>query len=50
MGFDPRRYLRETLTKILAGEKKLVELLPETFARAIAAERAAREAAERAAA
>lgn len=50
MGLDPRRYLREALAKILAGEKKLVELLPETFARAIAAERAAREAAARAAA
>jgi hypothetical protein len=41
MGLDPRRYLRETLAKILAGEKKLVELLPETFSRAIAAERGA---------
>lgn len=50
MGLDPRRYLREALAKILAGEKNLVELLPETFARAIAAERAAREAATRAAA
>jgi len=45
MGIDPRRYFREALAKILAGEKKLVELLPETFARAIAAERAAREGA-----
>jgi hypothetical protein len=50
MGLDPRRYLREALVKILAGEKKLVELLPETFARAIAKERAAREAAARTAA
>lgn len=49
MGLDPRRYLREALAKILAGEKKLVELLPETFARAMAAERAAREGADRAA-
>ena len=45
MRLDPRRYLREALAKILAGEKKLVALLPETFARAIAAERAAREGA-----
>jgi transposase len=50
MGLDPRRYLRETLAKILAGEKKLVELLPETLARAIATERAVRETAERTAA
>jgi transposase len=49
MGLDPRRYLREALAKVLAGEKKLVELLPETFARAIAAERAAREGAAAAA-
>lgn len=49
MGLDPRRYLREALEKMLAGGKKLVELLPETFARAIAAERAAREGAARAA-
>jgi hypothetical protein len=32
MGIEPRRYLRETLTKILAGEKDLVALLPETYA------------------
>jgi len=32
MGIEPRRYLRETLAKILAGEKKLVALLPETYA------------------
>ena len=43
MGIEPRRYLRETLAKILAGEKDLVALLPETFARALAAKRAARE-------
>lgn len=34
MGIDPRAYLRETLAKILAGEKSLVALLPETFAAA----------------
>jgi transposase len=33
-GIDPRRYLRETLAKILAGEKDLTALLPETFAAA----------------
>lgn len=43
MGIEPRRYLRETLAKILGGEKDLVALLPETFARALAAKRAARE-------
>lgn len=32
MGLDPRRYLREALAKILAGEKNLVALLPETYA------------------
>lgn len=32
MGIEPRRYLRETLAKILAGEKDLVALLPETYA------------------
>ena len=37
MGIEPRRYLRETLAKILAGEKKLVALLPETFAQNLAA-------------
>jgi transposase len=34
MGIDPRAYLRETLATILAGEKSLVALLPETFAAA----------------
>jgi hypothetical protein len=34
MGIEPRRYLRETLAKILAGEKKLAALLPENYARA----------------
>jgi transposase len=31
-GLDPRRYLRDALAKILAGEKELRELLPERFA------------------
>jgi len=34
MGVEPRRYLREALAKILAGEKKLSALLPETYASA----------------
>jgi len=37
MGIEPRRYLRETLAKILAGEKNLVALLPETHAKHLAA-------------
>lgn len=37
MGLDPRRYLREALAKILAGERNLTELLPETFAHRLAA-------------
>jgi transposase len=32
MGINPRAYLRETLAKILAGEKSLAALLPETYA------------------
>jgi hypothetical protein len=28
----PRAYLRDTLAKILAGEKNLTALLPETYA------------------
>lgn len=32
LGVDPRRYLREALAKILAGEKNLTALLPESFA------------------
>ena len=40
MGLDPRRYLRAALAKILAGEKDLVTLLPETFAQALAADAA----------
>jgi transposase len=39
MGINPRAYLRDTLAKILAGEKRLVALLPETYA-ASRAERA----------
>jgi len=37
MGIEPRRYLSETLAKILAGEKNLVALLPETHAKHLAA-------------
>ena len=48
MGVEPRRYLRETLAKILAGESDPVALSPEAFARAVAAERAAAESAARA--
>ena len=43
MGLDPRRYLRATLAKILGGEKDLLALLPETFARELAAEKLAAE-------
>jgi transposase len=52
MGLDPRRYLRETLAKILAGEKNAAALAPETFARALAAEKdaAAAKASDRTAA
>ncbi len=32
MGINPRAYLLDTLAKILAGEKSLVALLPETYA------------------
>jgi transposase len=50
-GIEPRRYLRETLAKILAGEKDIAALLPETYARATAeAKLAAELAAELAAA
>ncbi len=31
MGIEPRRYLKETLAKILSGEKDLTALLPETY-------------------
>ena len=32
MGINARAYLRDTLAKILAGEKDLTALLPETYA------------------
>ena len=32
LGVNPRRYLREALAKILAGEKSLAALLPESYA------------------
>jgi hypothetical protein len=32
----PRAYLRDTLAKILAGEKDLTALLPETYAASLA--------------
>lgn len=34
MGINPRAYLRHALAKLLAGEKSLVALLPETYAAA----------------
>jgi hypothetical protein len=37
MGINPRAYLRDTLAKLLAGEKSLMALLPETYAAARAA-------------
>jgi transposase len=40
MAINPRAYVRDTLAKILAGEKNLVALLPETYAASLA-ERAA---------
>ena len=45
MGLDPRCYLRDTLAKILAGEKNLAALLPETYAQALAAKSLDRAAA-----
>jgi transposase len=35
---EPRRYIRDTLAKLLAGEKSLSALLPETYAKALAEE------------
>lgn len=32
LGIDPKRYLKDALRKLLAGEKDLTALLPETFA------------------
>jgi transposase len=37
MGLDPRAYLRDALAKLLAGEKSLTALLPETYAASLAA-------------
>lgn len=34
MGINPRAYLRDTLAKLLAGERSLTALLPETYAAA----------------
>ena len=45
MGIAPRCYLRDTLAKILAGEKSLGALLPETYAQAQTNEQAAARAA-----
>lgn len=36
LGIHPRAYLRDTLAKILAGEKDLTALLPETYAASLA--------------
>ena len=36
-GIDPRKYIRDTLRKILAGEKSLAALLPESYAQVAAA-------------
>jgi transposase len=36
-GIDPRRYFRDTLTKLLDGEKHLSALLPEAYAAAMSA-------------
>jgi transposase len=36
MGVHPRAYLRDTLAKILGGEKSLVALLPQTYAASLA--------------
>lgn len=46
MGIEPRRYLRETLAKILAGETDLAALLPEAHQEMLARERVAAAAAE----
>lgn len=44
-GIDPRRYLRDTLAKILGGEKSLQALLPETYAQGVIKELAPARAA-----
>jgi transposase len=41
LGIDPRKYIRDTLAKLLAGEKDLNALLPETYAAKLIVERAA---------
>ena len=41
MGINPRAYLRDTLRKLLAGEKSLVALLPETYVAVQSAQQAA---------
>jgi transposase len=46
MGIEPRRYLRETLAKILGGERDLAALLPEAHREMLVRERAAVAAAE----
>ena len=50
MGIDPRAYLRDTLRRLLAGEKDLSVLLPESYAARVAAAVAKAEAATAAAA
>ena len=50
MGIDPRAYLRDTLRRLLAGEKDLSVLLPESYAARVAAATAKAEAATAAAA
>jgi len=45
MGIDPRAYLRDTLRRLLAGEKDLSVLLPESYAARVAAVTAKAEAA-----
>ena len=44
MGIEPRAYLRDTLARLLAGEKDLAVILPESFAARVAAARAAKNA------
>jgi hypothetical protein len=40
-GINPRRYLRDTLAKLLAGEKSLAALLPEHYVAVQSAQQAA---------
>lgn len=44
LGVEPRRYLRETLAKLLAGEKRLDILLPDAYVKAPLDDLAARAA------